>query len=88
MAAGVPIVATAGGGVAEMVRHEENGLLYPVKDVDGLTEGVLRLIREDELASRLIQGASRTVRNFSKEKTAKRTVEVYQEILNEKSRSD
>ena len=37
MAAGLPVVGVAAGGVGEIVRHEETGLLVPpgAADVDG-----------------------------------------------------
>lgn len=82
MAAHVPIVATAAGGVSEMVEHLENGLLYQVKDVDGLTVGVNLLLSDPDLGISLAKKAELTVRNFSKEKTAKSSYELYKEILN------
>ena len=77
MAAQVPIIATAAGGVSEMVNHESNGLLYPVGDVEGLADGVNRFLDNRELANSMAMNAKETVTNFSKEKTAKRTIEVY-----------
>lgn len=81
MVAGVPIVTTAAGGVPEMIRHEENGLMYQVKDEEGLTAGVLRMMNGPQLAKRLADMARETVKEFSKEKTAASTVEVYKEIV-------
>ncbi|MEQ9230022.1 MAG: glycosyltransferase family 4 protein [Cyclobacteriaceae bacterium] len=87
MAAGVPIVATAAGGVSEMVRNEENGFLVKVKDVKALAMNVTRLIDDPTLGEKFTQGAQQTVANFSKEKTAARTVDLYKEILKEKGHS-
>ncbi len=84
MAAGVPIVATAAGGVSEMVRHEENGLLVSVKDVNALAENVMRLMNDPSLRNKLTNGALETVAHFSKQKTASLTVDLYKEILKEK----
>ena len=81
MAARVPIVTTSAGGVSEMVSHEENGLLYPVGDAKGITEGVNRFLENPEFAQSMSEKAQNTVREFSKEKTAKRTVEVYEQVL-------
>ena len=81
MAARVPIVASSAGGVSEMVNHEENGLLYPVGDVEGITDGVNRFLENLDFAESMAKEAQKTVKDFSKEKTAKRTVEVYKEIL-------
>ena len=46
MAAGIPVVATQAGGLAEIVQHERTGLLVPVH-----VEGNLRVIDVPELAS-------------------------------------
>ena len=85
MAAGVPIVTTSAGGVSEMIEHEKNGLMYPVKDEKGLTDGVLKLIKDPMLAKKLSMEAEKTVQNFSKEKTASRTLALYKEVLKEKA---
>lgn len=81
MAAHVPIVTTAAGGVSEMVEHEKNGLMYSVKDVEGITEGVNRFLKDMDFAKSMAEEGKNTVRNFSKEKTAKRTLEVYKQVL-------
>jgi len=85
MAAKVPIVATAAGGVFEMVTHEKTGLMYPVKDTEALANGVLRILKDDDLATRLVDHASETALHFTKEKTAKRTVELYKALLSKKA---
>ncbi len=85
MAANVPIVSTAAGGVSEMIEHEKNGFLYQVKDVKGITEGINHLLDDHELAKSLAAAAQKTVKKFSKEKTAHRTMEVYEEVLKKKA---
>lgn len=85
MAAGVPIVATNAGGVSEMVNHEQNGLLFPIKDVPQLTSGVLKMLDDPGLVEKLIAGGKKTVQQFSKQKTAQTTVELYKDILKEKA---
>ncbi|MFE3516370.1 glycosyltransferase [Streptomyces sp. NPDC059166] len=48
MRCGLPVVSTdCPGGPSEMVRHEINGLLTPVDDVDSFADALLRLV-EDE----------------------------------------
>ncbi|WP_432103430.1 glycosyltransferase [Streptomyces sp. bgisy091] len=48
MRCGLPVVSTdCPGGPSELVRHEINGLLTPVDDVDAFAEALLRLM-EDE----------------------------------------
>jgi glycogen synthase len=44
MACGLPVVACSGTGVADVVTHEESGLLVPPKDVDALTDALRWLL--------------------------------------------
>ncbi len=48
MASGVPVVASSVGGVPELVPHEEAGYLYPVGDVDGMSEGALEILSDQD----------------------------------------
>jgi GT2 family glycosyltransferase/glycosyltransferase involved in cell wall biosynthesis len=55
-AAGVPVVASGLGGMAEMVRHEIDGLLFPPGDADALGRALSRLAAEPDLLPRLRAG--------------------------------
>jgi glycosyltransferase involved in cell wall biosynthesis len=57
-AAGKPVVATATGGTAEVLRHGETGFLVERHDVTAMTECVARLIQDSELRNRLGEAAS------------------------------
>jgi glycosyltransferase involved in cell wall biosynthesis len=46
MACGVPVVATKVGGVPEVVRHGETGVLVPPGNVDALTAAVCDLLQD------------------------------------------
>lgn len=80
MACGLPIVATQAGGVPEMIKHEQNGLLAPIFDDKLLSEYVLRLVEDPDFASKISQQAKIDVKKFSKAVTAKKTLEVYRSI--------
>jgi glycosyltransferase involved in cell wall biosynthesis len=49
MAAGLPVVASAVGGVAELVEDGETGLLVPAGDADALAVALRRLVVDPEL---------------------------------------
>ncbi len=55
-AAGVPVVASDLGGMAEMVRHGVDGLLFPVGDATALTATLRRLLDEPTLLGSLRSG--------------------------------
>ena len=50
---GLPVIASDLGGIAEVVRHEQNGLTFPPGDVIALAAILQRLRDSDELRLRL-----------------------------------
>jgi len=87
MAAGVPVVATAVGGLAEIVQDRRTGLLVPVwtmtdgrraVDVGKLTAAQLTLLSDDGLARAMGQaGRQYVIDNFGCDKMALETLRVY-----------
>jgi len=77
MAAGVPIVATAAGGVTEIVQDGANGLLVPVGDGAALGAGIGRVLDDAGLRRTLVAGGLERVRAFSVERTVEETLAVY-----------
>jgi glycosyltransferase involved in cell wall biosynthesis len=65
LAAGVPVVATNLGGMAGIIRHEENGLLFGLRDSEDLARQLGRLLNEPGLLESLAANAGeiRTVQD-------------------------
>jgi glycosyltransferase involved in cell wall biosynthesis len=53
LAAGCPVVASAAGGLLDLVRHDETGLLVPPGDATALAGAVNRLLADQSLRTRL-----------------------------------
>ncbi|MFQ5685362.1 MAG: glycosyltransferase family 4 protein [Candidatus Scalindua sp.] len=53
MALGKPVVASSVGGILDLVRNGENGILVPPRDSDALGEAILQLIRNKDMAGEL-----------------------------------
>jgi GT2 family glycosyltransferase/glycosyltransferase involved in cell wall biosynthesis len=58
-AAGLPVIASNLGGMAEMVRHDRDGLLFAPGDPSALAAQIRRLLDEPDLLERLRQGIRR-----------------------------
>jgi glycosyltransferase involved in cell wall biosynthesis len=80
MAAGLPVVAVDGGGPAEIVTHELDGLLYPAGDVDVLAARLRRLAADAPLRARLGQAARRRAEEFTSDSVVERLMGVYSQI--------
>jgi 2-deoxystreptamine N-acetyl-D-glucosaminyltransferase/2-deoxystreptamine glucosyltransferase len=61
LAAGTPVVSTDVGGVGEVLRDGENGLLVPPRDVRALAAALRRLVEEPGLLERLRAAAAPSV---------------------------
>lgn len=82
MACGSPIIATAVGGIPELITHNRNGLLVPPRDVDALANACRTLLEDKALASRLGKQAWLDCREFyDPDAIARQTVAVYQEAV-------
>lgn len=82
LAAGVPVVATQGSGLSEVIRDGVNGLLCPVGDIDALSNACVKLLKDDELRSRMSSDARIcAVKCFNAEAIANQYVELYRAVL-------
>ena len=63
--AGLPIVTTRAGGIPEMFRHRENGLLVDIGDDTALANSVLELLHHQNWARQLARTARAWAEQFS-----------------------
>lgn len=71
MAAGTPLVASAIGGIPELIRPEQTGLLVPPGDAAALAAAIRRLLDDAGLRARLSeQGRAEAQKRFSVERAA------------------
>ncbi len=96
MACGTPVVATATGGIPEVVEHEKTGLLVPIeqlqdgsgkpldesKFVSDFAAALNKMLDHPELAEFGKAGRSRVENHFSWESIAAETISVYQSAIN------
>ena len=79
-----PVVASAVGGLPEIVRDGQTGLLVPPGDAKALAEALVRLLRDRQLAATLGQRGKRLVEaEFTADAMVEGTLRVYREVMNE-----
>lgn len=64
MSAGVPVITSNAGGINEIIRDGDNGILVPREDAESLANAVLKLIDEASFSSRLRKNAFDDYRNY------------------------
>lgn len=80
MAAGVPIVASNVGGIPDLVKHGENGLLVPPADVAALREAVRTLIDDPPLRERMGRKGRNMCHRFDIKSMVNKISEVYETL--------
>lgn len=78
MAAGCAVVASAVGGIPDLVVHGVNGLLVPAGDAAALAAAIAALLRDPALATRLGREARATVAaRYTMERSLERLGQIY-----------
>ena len=77
-AVGTPVVAAAVGGLTTAVADSSSGILIDGHDVNDYAKALEQILLDEQLHSRLSEGAVLHAAEFGWERTAKQTLEVYQ----------
>jgi glycosyltransferase involved in cell wall biosynthesis len=82
LASRCPVVASDVGGIVDVIRHEETGLLVPEKNPEALAASILRVLGDRQLARRLGEaGRAFAVKHFDWERITDATEDLYYEAL-------
>jgi glycosyltransferase involved in cell wall biosynthesis len=82
MSVGCPAIATAVGGIPELIQDGRNGVLVPPHDINAMIAGCKNLLDDPSLAARLGRQAWRDCRElYGPSKIAEQTVAAYEEAV-------
>ncbi len=82
MAAGVPVVASRVGGLAEIIEHDKTGILVYPRNPDSISWGINQILSNPEHARWLAKNAEERIqKTYSWEAIAKKTVKLYKEVI-------
>lgn len=81
MQAGVPIVASAVGGIPEVIRSGKDGLLFPPGDVSEFTKACTTILENPTLAKSLAHSGQKRWPMFSIDSMVRETEQVYTRLI-------
>ncbi len=79
----VPVVASNFGGIPDVIQHGHNGFLFDNSDTQQLADYVLKVLKDENLKSRLITKGITTSQQFTIEETAKNFETLFKSIVKE-----
>jgi glycosyltransferase involved in cell wall biosynthesis len=81
MACGRPVVGTTAGGIPEVVRDGETGILVPPRDHEAMAAAIVRLLKDQPLRQRMgAAGLALANARFSADRMVQDTLQVYHRI--------
>ena len=84
MACQTPAIATRVGGVPELITNGENGLLFPIGDVDAMAAASIALLRDPERHQAMRKAARKTAQDrFCSTRILPRYIAFYESLLGE-----
>ena len=81
MACGLPVVGSNVGGIPEMVRDGENGLLVTPGNASALSDAIITLLTNKQLIRNYSVNALQTAENFSWENNIEKMIDLYEGIV-------
>lgn len=81
MESGLPVIATSVGGIVEVVKTEENGILINQKDSKAITTAIDRLLTDKELTEKIVNNSKKTILEFDPIKIAEKHFILFQNLL-------
>ncbi|HEX4352973.1 MAG TPA: glycosyltransferase, partial [Polyangiales bacterium] len=88
MASGLPVIATPAGGVADHLRHNENGIAVPPHDSDAMASAIVELTLNSKRRAELSAGARRTALPLDWEAELDRLDASYRDVLERATRHE
>jgi len=82
MACGRPVIASATGGLCDLIQHGGNGLRFRTGDHNDLADQILRLSEDSELYEALVRAGHETAKRHSIEEMAWQYQALYEQIVN------
>jgi len=77
-----PVIATSVGGIPEVVKNHENGILVSLNDSTSLAEAIQYLLQNEEIRIKFgHEGRERAIKDYSLEAVAGKLCKIYKKLI-------
>jgi glycosyltransferase involved in cell wall biosynthesis len=83
-ACGLPVVTSDAGGIPDIVTNECTGLMVQCGDYEGIAREAMRLLRDVNLAARIVSQARQECQKYSWEAVRSKWLSLYDQLIAEK----
>ena len=80
-ACGTPVISADVPGLRDSVSNGVSGLLYPYGDLGNLAENIIRVLQDEDLRSRLSEGAVHWASSFTWDRSAREMLELCEHTI-------
>jgi glycosyltransferase involved in cell wall biosynthesis len=80
-AVGIPVIGTNVGGIPDIIKNGENGILVEPKNPKELADAIIKIFSEPEFAQKLVKNAKVNLEKYDWQNIAQKVNSIYQELL-------
>jgi len=88
MAAAKPVIATKVGGITEIIKNGETGILVDPENPDQIAEAVIKVLRDRDLAKTLAEKTAEKAEEYDVRKLAEGEMKTYMNLMKEGNYSE
>lgn len=81
MASNVPIIASPIGGILDIIKNNENGLLVNQNNVEEIASAIKKLLKDNNLREKLIKNGSKFVKDYDWNTIGEKTFKIYKNLI-------
>ncbi len=78
---GIPVVSTYAGGIPEVVKHGETGILVPPRDEEALGKAIVEVLKDEKMRREFSLRGREWAKKFLPSRMVEGTLRVYEEVI-------